>query len=134
MATVLGDVSHAKVVGEVYEMLRTGGLLRGSHLNDVVEIDGAAFRANTADVGLNLTRSAKLVVALQSLGTFERLHVYCDRSTDKVRVCRDSEECKLDRMAGAISDNADDELYKEVKSAGGPMAVARKILEMGRAR
>jgi hypothetical protein len=127
-----GDYASAIVV--IYETLRAGGLLRGSRLNDRVELEAKWLRWAA---GSSPVAGARVAIALQTLGAFERLHIETDRAKDTVIVRNDTEECLLERIASSLAGESEfdgQDLYDAIREAGGHMAVARKIREMGRQR
>jgi hypothetical protein len=116
---------------DAYTELQKAGLLRGSKLNDKVELSGNAVRMATRVGGIHATR---VTIALQSMGSFDRLHIDVDRNTDQVIIVCDSERWRLQRIAQNLGELATQETHEAIMAAGGHEAVASKLLEMGRAR
>ena len=114
-----------------YAQLKAAGMLRGTHLDDKVVVDGS----------LVMGRGVGLAVALSKMGSFDRIHVEQCRSTGKYTVAKDTLEWKLKRLESIVAccpSSYDEEAWNEwvdaVKAVGGPDAVARWLVTNGGAR
>lgn len=132
MATNDTDKRHP--LERAYFALKEQGLLRGSQLSDRVTVKFIGYGGTRS-----VLDSIDLVTTLMKLGSFDAVYVAENRSTGECVVERFTEDTRLRLFAEGIQaagcDAGFDHEYRRlIQAAGGPMAVAKAIVEMGRRR